>query len=93
MFHPFHWLLYRSLPLAAAFNVEFFHSYPLMALGMFLFLRRLGISRAAAVFGGFAFAFSGYNLWHHVHMHVVAIVAHIPWLLWLIRPGSLSALG
>src|SRR5207247_1467080 len=27
------------------------------------------------------FAFSGFNLLHHHHMNMVAVVAHMPWLL------------
>jgi len=81
MCHPFHLLLYRLAPLNWAFNIELLHSYPLAFVGMFLFLRRHRVALHAAVFGSFAFAFSGYTMWHYTHMHVVAIVAHIPWLL------------
>ena len=81
MCHPFHWILYRVAPLAAAFNIELAHSYPFMLAGMFFFLRRQRLALHAAMFGAFAFAFSGYNMSHYVHMHVVAIVAQLPWLL------------
>jgi hypothetical protein len=81
MYHPLHFLLYSTLPLAAAFNLELLSSYPAILGGTFLFLRRLGIRRDAAMFGGLVFTFSGFNLLHHVHLNAVAIVAHIPWLL------------
>jgi hypothetical protein len=81
MCHPLHWALYRFLPLGAAFNIELLHVYPLALIGMFLLLRRHGLPVFAALYGGFAFAFSGYMMWHFVHMHVVAIMAHAPWLL------------
>jgi hypothetical protein len=80
LFHPFHQLLYRVLPLAAGFNLELVTSYALAFGGMFWFLRRLQFSRAAALFGAMLFAFSGFNLLHH-HMNMVAVVAHMPWLL------------
>ena len=34
-----------------------------------------------ALFGAMLFAFSGFNLLHHHHVNMVAIVAHMPWLL------------
>ncbi len=81
LFHPFHQMLYRFLPLAAAFNLELVTSYPVAFGGMFWFLRRLRFSRVAALFGAMLFAFSGFNLLHHHHMNMVAVVAHMPWLL------------
>ena len=81
LFHPFHQLLYRLLPLGAAFNLELIASYPAAFAGMCWFLRRLRFSRAAALFGAMLFAFSGFNLLHHHHVNMVAVVAHMPWLL------------
>lgn len=80
-FHPFHQLLYRLLPLGAAFNLEIIASYPAAFAGMFWFLRRLQCSRPAALFGAMLFGFSGFTLLHHHHINMVAIVAHLPWLL------------
>ena len=80
-FHPFHQLLYRLLPLGVAFNLEIIASYPTAFAGTFWFLRRLKFSRPAALFGGMLFAFSGFNLLHHHHINMVAVVAHLPWLL------------
>ena len=55
-----------------------------MMVGMWLCLkRRLGRSDAA-MFGGLVFTFSSFNLLHFVHPNVVAVIAHIPWLLWAI---------
>ena len=81
-YHPLHLLLYRWLPLGAAFDLEALASYPFMALGMALFLRRRLNSQAAAWFGALVFTFSGFNLLHFVHPNAVAVVAHIPWILW-----------
>ncbi len=41
-------------------------------------------SSFAALFGGLVFTFSGFNLLHFVHPNAVAVVAHLPWLLWAI---------
>ena len=81
LFHPFHQVLYRLLPLGTAFNLELIASYPLAFAGTFWFLHRLRFSHAAALFGAMLFAFSGFNLLHHHHLNMVAVVAHMPWLL------------
>jgi hypothetical protein len=81
LFHPFHQLLYRLLPLGTAFNLEVIANYPAAFAGMFWFLRRLRFSHAAALFGAMLFAFSGFNLLHHHHINMVAVVGHMPWLL------------
>jgi hypothetical protein len=81
LFHPFHQLLYRLLPLGAAFNLELIANYPAAFGGTFWFLRRLRFSHAAALFGAMLFAFSGFNLLHYHHINMVAVVAHMPWLL------------
>ena len=83
-YHPLHWLLYRFLPLPAAFAWELLLSYPLMMVGTWLFLRRLLNNSPAAAAGSLWFAFCGFNLLHLVHPNAVAIIAHIPWLLWSI---------
>ena len=52
--------------------------------GMVLFLRRLGVSRAAGVVAGFAFATSGFMylnvLWPHTK-----VVAFLPWMFWAVE--------
>jgi hypothetical protein len=82
MYHPLHWLLYRLLPVGAAFNVECALSYPLLVVGTCLFLRRLRLPAAAAMFGGIIFGFSGYAMVRLTHVNVMTVVAHLPWLLW-----------
>jgi hypothetical protein len=81
LFHPFHQVLYRFLPLGTAFNLELIANYPAAFAGMFWFLRRLRFSHAAALFGAMLFAFSGFNLLHHHHINMIAVVVHMPWLL------------
>ncbi len=81
MFHPFHWLLYRLLPLADAFDLELLASYGAAFAGMTCLLRRAALSLGASMVGGVAFAFSGFNLVHLMHMNMVAVNAHVPWLL------------
>jgi hypothetical protein len=81
MLHPLHLLLYGLLPLQVAFNLEMIASYVFAFAGMRWLLRRLDLTDAAALVGAMLFAFSGFQLLHHHHMNVVAVTAHIPWLL------------
>jgi hypothetical protein len=83
-YHPWHWLLYRTLPLGAAFNIELLASYPLLFAGMYLFFRRLVGRRDAALFGALAFTFGGFSLLHFIHPNAIAVIAHLPWILWAI---------
>ena len=79
--HPIHRALYGLLPLGPAFNVELLLSYPALFAGTALMLRLRGLPADAALFGGLVFAFSGFNLLHYFHLNMIAVVAHIPWLL------------
>ena len=83
-YHPLHLLLYRMLPLQAAMDWEWLISYPFMLAGTWLFLRRLVKCNSTAMFGSLVFTFSSFNLLHFIHPNAVAVVAHIPWLLWTI---------
>ena len=81
LFHPFHQALYQLFPLGTALNLEVIASYVAAFAGMFWLLRRLRCSHAAALFGAMLFSFGGFNLLHLHHVNMVAVVAHIPWLL------------
>jgi hypothetical protein len=84
MCHPLHLALYGGLPIETAFNFELLLCYPFLLAGTFLFLRRWDLPLDAAMFGAMVFAFSGFNLLHYIHLNALAIVAHIPWMLFLI---------
>ena len=81
MFHPLHWVLYRTLPLEWAFNLEFIVSYLWMFPGMYLMLRRLALPQHASLLGALTFTFSGWNLLHFMHPNEIAVISHIPWLI------------
>ncbi len=91
-YHPLHWLIYRWLPLPVAFEIELLAAYPLMLLGMFLWLRRWGMPREVAAVGGLIFTFSSFNLLHFIHPNMVGALAHLPWLLAAIDVACCSAL-
>ena len=81
LLHPLHLLWYAALPLQTAFALELVVNYAAAFGGMLWFLRRLRFSLSAALFGAMLFAFSGFNLLHLHHLNMVAVVAHLPWLL------------
>jgi hypothetical protein len=81
LLHPLHLALYKLLPLQVAFNLELLVNYLAACVGTFWLLRRLAFSVNASLWGAMLFAFSGFNLLHHHHLNVVAVVAHLPWLL------------
>ncbi|MGH7151246.1 MAG: hypothetical protein ACREIU_11125, partial [Planctomycetota bacterium] len=95
--HPFHRLLYGSLSLSAAFDVEVYASYPAALLGMFLLLRARGLLLPAALLGAILFSFGSFALFHLDHSPSVAILAHLPWILLLsdrvLRGGRMARLA
>lgn len=81
MYHPAHWALYKFLASETAFQIETLLHYPLMLLGLWLFLSYRGLPPAAALLGAGLFGFSAFSLLHLLHLNMVAVVAHLPWLL------------
>ncbi|MDZ4817594.1 MAG: YfhO family protein [Planctomycetota bacterium] len=96
-YHPVHLLLYRSLPLSVAWNLECLLSYLFLFCGLVVLLRRCTLSNAAALFGATAFTFGGFMLLRFVHVNAVAVLTHLPWLLYfcdrLLRDRSWSTTG
>lgn len=91
LLHPLHLTLYHLLSPRFALPIEFVINYVVMCLGMVCFLRRW-VNVPAALVGAIAFTFFGYSLLHFMHINSVAIVAHLPWMLWVVdrwfRDGS-----
>ena len=73
LFHPWHLVLYRLLPLTLAINVEFVTNYVAAFAGMYVWLRRLPLGRQSAVFGAMAFAGGTFLVLHHHHLNLVAV--------------------
>jgi len=90
-YHPLHLVLYRYLPLRAALAWDWLLPYPLMLAGTWFFLRRRLKRSDAAMLGGLLFTFSAFNLLHFLHPNGIAVVAHIPWLLWAIDVALLDS--
>jgi len=83
--HPVHYVLYRCFSLTTAFNLELILSYLVGFGGMWAFLHRRGVVTAACILGAMTFAFCGFSLLHLTHMNAIAVVSHIPWLLYAIE--------
>ena len=92
-YHPLHWVLYRTLPLSLAFDLECWLSYPFMLIGLYAFFHRLRLSRESALFGATVFTFGGFNLLHFIHPNAIAVIAHLPWLLCAIDIGLRSQIA
>ena len=81
MAHPLHLLLYAMLPIDVALNAEWLFNYPFAFAGMAWFLRRQGLDKTGAAFGGLAFAFCGFNVLRYLHLNYLEPFVHLPWLL------------
>src|SRR4029079_8691898 len=79
-YHPLHWLVYRLLPFAWAWDSCRLASYHILLIGVWFWLRGRGL--AAVLFGATAFTFCSFNLLHFVHVNAMAVIAHVPWLLY-----------
>ncbi|MGH9079077.1 MAG: hypothetical protein ACRDYE_03160, partial [Acidimicrobiales bacterium] len=78
--YPGTWLM-AVLPVFAAWALTFAAVYDLALLGMYLFLRRQGMCRAAATFGAATFAFAGYMTAQMAHVDLIQGAASLPWML------------
>lgn len=81
-YHPWHLWLYRFLPVPAAFSAELLSNYAILWGGIFVLVLRLTEDRAAAAWAGLIFTFGGFSLLRFVHPNAVAVISHLPWLLW-----------
>lgn len=66
-------------------------SYFLAFAGLWMLVRRLGLSMAAGAMAGISWAFSGQMLGHAMHLGIIQIHSVFPWVLWLAsgsRKGS-----
>ena len=82
--HPATWL-FVVLPPKLAYSLSIFAAFSLAGGGAYLYLRRLGLVRAAAMFGAVAFMFCGFMVGHRVHLAMIQAAAMLPWGLWCIE--------
>ncbi len=85
--YPATWL-FATMDTKTAYSLSIFTAFSLAGAGMYLYLRRLGLFRPAAVFGTIAFMFSGFMVGHRVHLSLIHTAAFLAWGLWCIEDVS-----
>jgi len=81
---PATWL-FAVLPGRSAYTLSIFVGFWLAGAGTLVYLRKIGLARAAAAFGAIAFMFSGFLVGHRVHLAMIHTAAFLPWGLWCIE--------
>jgi len=79
-FYPPNWL-FAFLPPSLAMNLVVLTTYHLALTGAYLYGRKLGMVRVAALLAGIGFAFGGYMINHLSHTSRIAAAAWLPWVL------------
>lgn len=92
LWYPATWLL-AVLPPIPAYAAALWLHFALAFLGTYRLLRTLPVRRRAAVFGGIAFAFSGFLLAHRAHLSMQHAAAWIPWVFWALLAYARVPLG
>lgn len=81
---PPNWLCF-VLPLKLGYSLCVFLAFAAAGTGAYVYLRRMGLVRSAAVFGAVAFQFSGFMVGHRVHLAMIQTASLLPWGLWAIE--------
>ncbi len=71
--------LFSLLPLVPAINILIVFSFIIGGLGMYVWLRLLGIYTLPAVFGGVTYMFSGIFITQIPHLMIIPTLSLIPW--------------
>jgi len=79
-FYPPNWL-FAILPAGLAMNVLGLTTYHLALVGTYLYARRIGVERVAALIAGVAFTFGGFMIAHLAHTHRITAAVWLPWVL------------
>ena len=98
---PLTWL-FAYVEASLAYSLSIFAAFSAAGVGVYLYLRRIGLVRPAATFGAIAFAFCGFMIGHRQHLSLIQTACFLPWGLWAIEllrkrsgPGflALAAIG
>ncbi|MBI2404556.1 YfhO family protein [Candidatus Gottesmanbacteria bacterium] len=85
VFHPMTWV-FLLLPTINAWSIIVFLTPIFATIGMYGFLRTLGLSKSARLFGSLVFAFSGFMIVWWEETYVVSYTAlSLPYILWAIE--------
>ncbi|MFN7944592.1 MAG: YfhO family protein [Blastocatellia bacterium] len=88
--YPPNWL-FAILSPSVALNVLMITSAQLALTGTYLFARRIGMTRLAALLAGLIFTFSGFFIGHLDHIHRLTAIVWLPWVLLAIEQLYLKA--
>src|SRR3954453_14855820 len=83
LFYPPQWLVY-VLPFHFGVQLHILLHFAIAMIGMFVLLRRLQLSIAAAAFGGIAFVFCGSYLSLSSKLPILFSISWLPLALWLL---------
>ena len=78
--YPPNWLFALFSP-GVAMKAVVITTYHLALIGTYLYLRRVGLPRMAALAGGLSFTFSGFMIAHLGHTSRIAAAAWLPWMM------------
>jgi hypothetical protein len=78
--YPTTWMA-AVVPLFPAWALTLAITYDVALAGMYVFLRRQGVSSTAATFGAVTFAFAGYMTAQIVHVDLITGTSWLPWML------------
>ncbi|HMY75085.1 MAG TPA: YfhO family protein, partial [Blastocatellia bacterium] len=73
--------LFVILPAAWAMNIVVLTTYHIALIGTYLYARRIGQTRLAALVAGTAFSFGGFMINHLSHTSRIGAAAWLPWVL------------
>jgi len=82
--YPPTWL-FAALGAKLAYSISIFLGFSLAGGGAYAYLRRVGLVRAASMFGAVVFMFCGFMVGHRVHLSMIHTAAYLPWGLWCIE--------
>jgi hypothetical protein len=78
--YPMTWLT-AVLPIFTAWTIGLIVAYEVAIVGMFAFMRRLGVRSAAATMSAATFAGAGYMSGQLIHIDLITGAAWLPWML------------
>ena len=84
LFYPPSWLFF-ILPGAAALNYDVLLQFCTAGLGMYLFVRSLGLARLPAFIAAVAYMFGGFMTARVVHLSILSGAALLPWLFFCVE--------
>lgn len=87
MLYPLNWLLFLTLPIPLAFEVRRIVHFVIAAVGMYGFVRLVGVGRAGAALAGLTFSLGSFLVVQMHHENIVLTAVWLPLILMLVELG------